>query len=120
MTAAGQTARTWALQARLFHRDVAVLAYGGTATFELGIVVELPSTGEPVGADCKLSCLRFHVFSPYLFTRSDASSLAVQLFGMSKSTAPWGSISVKEIRPDFHKTLSGFEIVPNHLRFTGS
>src|SRR5260370_27243104 len=78
------------------------------------------STGEPVGADCKLSCLRFHVFSPYLFTRSDASSLAVQLFGMSKSTAPWGSISVKEIRPDFHKTLYGFEIVPNHLRFTGS
>src|SRR5215831_3655617 len=41
MPAAGQTARTRASQARLFHRDVAVLAYGGTATFELGIVVEL-------------------------------------------------------------------------------
>jgi AraC family transcriptional regulator, transcriptional activator FtrA len=41
MTAAGQTGRTRALQARLFHRDVAVLAYGGQATFELGIVVEL-------------------------------------------------------------------------------
>lgn len=41
MTAAGQAARTRASQVRLFQRDVAVLAYGGTATFELGIVVEL-------------------------------------------------------------------------------
>ena len=30
-----------ATQARLSHRDVAVLAYRGMATFELGIVVEL-------------------------------------------------------------------------------
>src|SRR5262249_13564105 len=29
------------LQAGLSHRDVAVLAYGGTASFELGIVLEL-------------------------------------------------------------------------------
>src|SRR5215470_18832367 len=41
MPAAGQTARTRASQARLFHRDVAVLAYNDMATFELGIVVEL-------------------------------------------------------------------------------
>src|SRR5215831_18850344 len=34
-------AQTTRLQSGLSHRDVAVLAYGGTATFELGIVVEL-------------------------------------------------------------------------------
>jgi AraC family transcriptional activator FtrA len=41
MTEAGQTVRTRALHAGSFYRDVAVLAYGGQATFELGIVVEL-------------------------------------------------------------------------------
>jgi AraC family transcriptional regulator, transcriptional activator FtrA len=41
MSVARQTARTRALQAGSFYRDVAVLAYGGQATFELGIVVEL-------------------------------------------------------------------------------
>src|SRR5215468_4693793 len=51
MPAAGQTARLRALQARSFLRDVAVLAYGGTATFELGIVVELFGLPRPEFSD---------------------------------------------------------------------